>query len=74
MYSHYYMTYLTFVLEELLALLQPLSYEHFLIEWTYATYATKAAWDEENDDDRDGDNNDDNIVYSKLFVHKKYCH
>ncbi|XP_012522011.1 uncharacterized protein C7orf26 homolog isoform X2 [Monomorium pharaonis] len=29
--------------QELLALLQPLSYEHFLIEWTLQTYATKAA-------------------------------
>jgi len=32
-----------FVSEELLALLQPLSYQHFLIEWTLQTYATKAA-------------------------------
>lgn len=29
--------------QELLALLQPLSYQHFLIEWTLQTYATKAA-------------------------------
>ncbi|XP_011166453.1 uncharacterized protein C7orf26 homolog isoform X2 [Solenopsis invicta] len=29
--------------QELLALLQPLSYEHFLVEWTLQTYATKAA-------------------------------
>lgn len=28
--------------QELLALLQPLSYQHFLIEWTLQTYATKA--------------------------------
>lgn len=31
-----------FVTEELLALLQPLAYRHFLIEWTLQTYATKA--------------------------------
>ncbi|KAF3426133.1 hypothetical protein E2986_01852 [Frieseomelitta varia] len=29
--------------QELLALLQPLSYQHFLIEWTLQTYASKAA-------------------------------
>lgn len=29
--------------QELLTLLQPLSYEHFLIEWTLQTYASKAA-------------------------------
>ncbi|EZA58327.1 hypothetical protein DMN91_006023 [Ooceraea biroi] len=29
--------------QELLALLQPLSYRHFLIEWTLQTYAIKAA-------------------------------
>ncbi|XP_076238104.1 integrator complex subunit 15 [Calliopsis andreniformis] len=29
--------------QELLALLQPLSYEHFLIEWTLQTYTSKAA-------------------------------
>ncbi|XP_032675778.1 uncharacterized protein C7orf26 homolog [Odontomachus brunneus] len=28
--------------QELLALLQPLSYQHFLIEWTLQTYASKA--------------------------------
>ncbi|XP_058792807.1 integrator complex subunit 15 isoform X2 [Phymastichus coffea] len=29
--------------QELLALLQPLSYQHFLIEWTLQTYTSKAA-------------------------------
>lgn len=29
--------------QELLALLQPLAYQHFLIEWTLQTYASKAA-------------------------------
>ncbi|XP_033323365.1 integrator complex subunit 15 isoform X2 [Megalopta genalis] len=31
------------IYEELLALLQPLAYQHFLIEWTLQTYASKAS-------------------------------
>lgn len=32
-----------FILEELLALLQPIAYQHFLIDWTLQTYTSKAA-------------------------------